>query len=347
MKRKFLLFLVINALILTVQLKTGESEINDAQNVLIKLGYDNCYIDKYCGENSLKTDNLYLVITESEYKEYIDSILENSAYRVRITDRNVVQCDDLAITDYKVIYNGTQMVEMFQQPIRIGSGYYDIQLEEKMIGLKKGEEYSVTYLISDNEMYPNMIDEVAEIKVLITDLFRVVVPTVEEYAIKNGYEDEIAFRADVRENLRQDKQKELTDIAVEKLINDLIRNSKFKMDQDIIADNAIGFYYEFMNMASIYGMEIEEYLSKVLELNGNIYDLCYENSAHEIKRYLVICKIASDHNIMVLNQDLMEYGQHGNIQWDNLSSMDKYNIIEYKVKDYLAGKYVKIEEILE
>lgn len=140
------------------------------------------------------------------------------------------------------------------------------------------------------------------------------------------------------------KKDELMQTETENIIDELIENSKFDIDEEVVAENATYYYYEHKNMASIYNMSLNEYVHDVLDYDEDIYNLCYEESLHEIQRHLVIGRYAKKRNFVIMAEDINCYITSNNLERSKISDEQfhyiKYNIIEEKVFADIVDTYI-------
>ncbi len=319
---------------------------SNVQNALNIMDMSDCYIVECNGYEQLSEKIIFPQISEKDIDEYIEYLLEEQAYREKIYDRNTVQFGDLAVANYKIMYNDKQIKSAENEPIKVGSGYYDVQLETALVGLEINQEYTIDWVMPENTYNMNLIGETLDIQIIITDIYRVVVPGIDEYVAENGFSNAKDLELAVENKLFAIKKEELENNSIEDFIDIIIDNSKFKLDESVIVDNAVSYYYQYNSMSNIYDMSLEEYLGNVLEYEGDIYNLCYEESAHEIKRYLVIGFLAKEQNITITSEDINNFCQINNIDFNSVTNEQacfiKYNIIEKKVIDNLINKYIKI-----
>lgn len=319
---------------------------SNVQNALNMMDMSDCYIIECNGYEQLSEKIIFPQVSEKDIDEYIEYLLEEQAYREKIYDRNIVQFGDLAVANYKIMYNGKQLKSVENEPIKVGSGYYDAQLETALVGLEINQEYSIEWVMPENTYNMNLIGETLDIQIIITDIYKVVIPTVDEYVAENGFTNERDLELTVENELYAINKENLENNGIEDFIDIIIDNSKFRLNESIVADNAVSYYYQYNSMSNIYNMTLEEYLSNILEYEGDIYTLCYEESEHEIKRYLVIGFLAKKQNITITSEDINNFCQINNIDFNSVTNEQacfiKYNIIEEKVFDNLINKYIEI-----
>lgn len=319
---------------------------SNVQNALNIMDMGDCYIIECNGYEQLPKKIIFPQVSEKDIDEYIEYLLEEQAYREKIYDRNIVQFGDLAVANYKIMYDGKQLKSAENEPIKVGSGYYDVQLETALVGLKINQEYTIDWVMPDNTDNMDLIGETLDIQIIITDIYKVVVPTIDEYAAENGFSNAKDLKLAVENKLFAINKEDLENSSTEDFINIIIDNSKFRLNENVVVDNAVSYYYQHNSMSKIYNMNFEEYLRNVLEYKGDIYNLCYEQSEHEIKRYLVIGFLAEKLNITITSDDINNFCQINNIDFnivtDEQACFIKYDIIEEKVFDYLINKYIEI-----
>jgi len=91
-----------------------------------------------------------------------------------------------------------------------------------------------------------------------------------------------------------------------------------------------------------YSMGLQEYVYEIMNMTGDqLYSHCYDESARQIKLYLLIGGIAKKEELAVTEYELLDY--INNIGYDICTVSDenicylKYRILENKVLDYVHG----------
>lgn len=319
----------------------------NVQEALGAMGLKDCHILKFGDMQEIKEIEIDIEVSEEEVSYRIKEILKENAYRQVVDDRNIVKSGDLVLADYVITCNEKQVQDIKDAPIRVGSGNYDKYLEESIVGLETKKKYCIKWNVPEDIENSEWAGEVFEIWITIKDIYSIIEPTLEEYAVDEGYEDSKAYIKFVQKELYQEKKDEIINIYVEKIMDTIIANSEFEIGEEIVAENAMFYYSEHQNIANSYEMELNEYIQEVLEYEGDVYELCCEESLREVQRHLVIGRYAVEKGISVSADDIDYYCVNNNIDLEQISdehkSYVKYCIIEEKVISEIVDDYIAVK----
>lgn len=77
------------------------------------------------------------------------------------------------------------------------------------------------------------------------------------------------------------------------IVKQLIEQSSFKLDPDIVAQYSLEVVNSYETEAYLHNMSLEDYCSKILEITyDDFFDFCYDEGEKLIKTYLVIGAVA-------------------------------------------------------
>lgn len=316
------------------------------QNYLGFKEYKNCHLIKIANFEEIEEKVVDIEVTDDEINSYIENILSENYSRTKIIHRNKVMIDDLAISDYKIMDGKNEIGNIKDAPIRVGTGNYDVFLENAILDLEIGKEHMINWAVPSDYENQEWAGKELKIHIMIKELYKVEIPTIEEYVLENGYKNINEFKENVKNNLLKSKKESLLEHYSELIIDEMIEKSKFKIDDDIVVENAINFYYYYENLADVCGVTIEEYLEDSTNMYDDIYDICYEDSLREIQRILVIGRYAEKYKMMVLEEEIDTYCKDKKIIREELNEGDiisiTYCIIEEKVLKHIIENYIAI-----
>ena len=318
----------------------------NTQSLIDGMGYEECYILKFAGEKNIENIHLDVKPTNDEIEEKIETIREESIYREEVKDRYNIEKGDLAITDFTIFCNGQVLESVENASIKVGEGNYNVNLEQHMIGLSIGEEHNINWEVKEQkELHQNGGEYKAKVK--ISKIYNVVKPSLQEMAEMKGYQDEGTYKKQLLYEVECEKIEVLTYQAANSILERIVRSSKFKMDDDIVVDNALQYYYKYKEQALVYGMDLQQYVEKVMQCEEDIYKVCYEESKFEIQRYLVLGRWAKEKNITASEKEVREYCLKNDMEYQTLNERKilqiKHYVIEEKLIEYIKGKYVSYE----
>lgn len=142
---------------------------------------------------------------------------------------------------------------------------------------------------------------------------------------------------------------EISDFKIKEIKNqimeDLIKKSDFEMNQDVVAQYAMGSVYAYEEEARMKGVSLDEYIKCDLNLNKeDFYEMCYEEGKALIQSYLVIGAIAEKEGITVSENDINEFEEGDQTYSDEDKIYISYQFLEDKVYQ-LFFENVKMEAV--
>lgn len=123
-------------------------------------------------------------------------------------------------------------------------------------------------------------------------------------------------------------------LARHEVMNEIIRDSKFSMDNANVANYSLEIVQSYANEASISGMSLENYIGQVLNMNEEeFYSMCYDEGASLIEKYLVIGAIAERESLSVSEEEIQSFIESNNelSPTDETKSYITYQILENKI----------------
>lgn len=235
-------------------------------------------------------------LTEEEKEEAMGSALEEYAEDQDVTDRGAQNGDYLSVT-YSCYQNGELIDETGDEAVDMQLGscmYFDEEGEEQLLGVKAGEDRTVTFSTDDGE---EVYEYRYEVKVL--RVYETVLPELSDALAKEmGYASaktmETAIYEDELESLNSDYQYS----AKEELIGLVVNNSVIDGYPQSLYDET----YEQLSVAyeDFLGMSMEE----IFEGNEEAMKTTVEEA---LAQELAVEAIAEKENITVTREELDDY----------------------------------------
>ena len=293
-----------------------------------------------CNLNYDLIDVQAIEVADSEIEEYINMQMEAYAKLREITNRSIVQKDDVVIVSYLSSLDGNVVNEVSRDILMVGKGTYDQQFEDVLIGKTVGVPFSEKIMSPTGEkMEFNIIIESINYfdTVQLTDEFvreEMGVSSVKEY-----YEACEAFILEEKIQVEKEKLK----IS---LFREMIDRSKFSLDTEEIAKFSLQYVETESQIAYIYGLELQEYIETILkEDRSEFFQQCYENGEFEIQKYMLIGAIFDDLQYSIADGEVeamceqLEY-DYGNIKEHEYQyALVEFAIMEQKVLNYFENDF--------
>lgn len=274
--------------------------------------------------------------SDEEVKSYIDMQLESYAKLRQINSRDIVENGDVVIVSYLVSLNGKVVNEVTQDILMVGSGNYDQQFESILVGKQVGIPLVEKLLSPTGEWmtFSIIIESINYFEtVQLTDEFvneNMEVDTVEEYYAK-------CEKFLYNEKLYVEREK-----IKKQLLEEIIDNSEFLLNVNEVAQFSLQYVMAEEQFATVYGMDLEEYMESILEENREeFFEHCYECGEYELKKYMLIGAIFTDLGYSIEMDDVEKMCEQLGYEYSYVKEKEyEYALVEYKIMEEMVLDYL-------
>lgn len=319
-------------------------------------------IDNYTGVEVEVADS---TVTEDEFRQAVDMLLQNYATVEQITDRETAEGDTIYF-DYSGAIDG----EVFQggtatgQTTTIGQGGWIDGFEEGLVGRKCGEEFVVDTRFPDPyKSNPDLAGKEAQFTMtihyiqgdtIVPELTDEFVKGLEDYTCGTVKEFEEVYMA----QLSEQKQAYMENQALNTLWNTLLENAVFNgYPEGYVEAYTQDMVSSYTAMAAGYGMELEEFVQGMYGLDMETFNnIIGENAESQLKTELLWHYIAEKENItaseedyLAIVQEYMEYYGYSDMTSfvnafgvDNVEAQGYADALFQNVLDFCYENAVKV-----
>ncbi len=238
-----------------VQAEKGKNFIFTAEVALkpsVELG-------KYKG---VKIDKIETEVTDEDVDKEIKREQESNARTITVTDRPVKD-GDTAVIDFEGFKDG----EAFEggkgenYPLVIGSGSFIPGFEEQLIGKNTGDEIEVNVTFPEDYNAKDLAGQPALFKVKINEIKEKELPELDdEFASEVSEFDTMdEYRADVKKNLAEKKEKEAKEKKEDAVIEAIIKDSKMEIPDAMIETSTENMVNDYARRLQSQGLSLEQY----------------------------------------------------------------------------------------
>jgi len=244
--------------------------------------------------------------TEEEIQEILNSIL--SAYSEKTVVKRAAQDGDEVIIDFV----GKKDGEAFKggsakdYPLVLGSGSFIPGFEDGIIGHGSGDKFDLELTFPKDYGEKSLAGQKVVFEVLVKQVNEIKKPELnDELAQKCGNFKTIdELRADIKQNLENQKRHQANEAYREALVADLVKNSKVSAPEILVKDQLRFIKDDMRRNAQGYGMQLEEYI----ERSGRAYDE-WEAEARKVaeervKSSLALQVLAKEVNITATKEEV-------------------------------------------
>jgi len=244
-------------------------------------------------------------VTDEEMEAQLKLLQKNLTQQIPITEDRPVQENDSVLIDYEGFKDGmpfpeTQKTKNFT--MKIGAGAISKTLDEKLIGMKPGENREITVNFPEDHFNDKLANHEITFHVTLHEIREEILPEIDdEFAKKLGqYETLDVLKNAITKNLNEGYQKRVEQELNEQIYNDLIEKTQFELPDSMVD-------YELNNIID----EIEKtltYYNKTMEEQGLTKEMLVEEhretAEKKVRRHLILGKIIDQENIELSDQQL-------------------------------------------
>lgn len=294
--------------------------------------------------------------TDEEVQDYVEILMSSHEELIEVTNRTHVQTNDVVIIDYVVRHNSKIVSKLEDIPIIVGLGEYDIELENALLGENVNNPFlcELKATITTDEYNKGDILQY-EINIDSINYFKTYKPADEYILQYYGFASEQEFLKDCRFRVAQQKIRDTKNEADKEFLNALTDECRFYIDKKEVANYSTKIVEDYSLLASIYGLELEDYIEQVLKINEEeFYDRCYEEGEKEIKQYLFVGAFCNKMENVFDGEEFVEFcsmngyeGEKGivaNAKYEFLKNLCINSVANIDYVTYLVGYNVPIED---
>jgi trigger factor len=270
-----------------------------------------------------------VLVTDEEVQLELESLRKSNAPLQEVADR-AVQSEDVVVVDFQGYHEGTALpqVKNDDYSVDVGSGNMGADFEEKLIGMKVGEEGS--HEVDFPETHPNPIlkGKKVEFRINLKKIQeRVLADFDDEFAkdVGEGVDTLEALKSSIKDKLTAQREESAQGVITDRMMQKLLENHSFDVPKRLVA-------FEIEQMIKQTEQQFEQ-AGMSLEAAGMSKEtLAQQNEPVAEKRVrgdFILKKIAEVEEIKVQEED-MERG------FKRIG--DTYNMPVAKVKEYFQNR---------
>ncbi len=277
----------------------------------------------------LEIEQTALEVTDEEISQELEALRKQMAPLQSVEDRTIEK-GYLAVVDFQCYHNGNPIKQVVGEnySVDVGSGQYGKEFEEKLLGLKKGEEASQEIDFPANFANPILAGKKVEFKINVKDVKERVLPALDDEFAREVGEDFAgleALKTHIREKKLQAKKDAQRGDLTDKLMKVLIETHDFEIPPRLVA-------YEIEAMIK----ELESNLERqgvTLEAAGFNRDALVEQyklaAQARVKGDFLLKKVAEKEGLKLENEDIDK-------GFKRIS--EQYNMPVSEVKKYFSSR---------
>ncbi len=252
----------------------------------------------------LEIEKEEIAVSDEEIDSEIERMRKENAPLRSVEDRTA-QVNDIAIVDFDGFHNGEKLEQVHGENVNIdiGTGRHGEEFENKLVGMKKGEESSLEVDFDADSPNPVMAGKKVEFKINVKEIKERVLPDLDDEFAKDMGGEFVTFaalRTHVSEKIFAEKDQALAGDLLDKIMHKLVEANEFEVPSRLVQ------------------YEINDYIKKTeesLKRGGLTLESAGINRAEAEERYretaekrvrgdFILKKIAEVEDIKVVEEDM-------------------------------------------
>ena len=259
-----------------------------------------------------------------------------------VSDDAQAQAGDFVLTKFSLTVEGEEPFEESGTMINIGSERFYPGLDEKLLGLKKGDKETVSCTIGENAVVEKLRGKECSAQVEVVNIQRYLVPELtDEYAKELGFEGGVEeFRVATEDEILQVRKEGARNQARVAILQALSKSNELEVPQPLV-DEQLKALMEELRMRRLYAGEDPR---KVQFSDTEMADL-KERAQFAAKSACILSLIAKQESITVDSTDIQEKVEEiATMRGQTVESIMSYIKAE-KAEDILAERILEEKTI--
>lgn len=279
----------------------------------------------------LELEKPVVEVTEEEVDQELAAMQKNMAALQSVEDR-AVQQDDVVVIDFQGYHNGHEMkqVKNDNYTVDVGTGKMGEEFEQKLVGMKKGEEGSHEIEFPEGHQNPILAGKKVEFKIVVKDIKeRVLADLDDEFAKDAGkeYETLEQLKDSIRERKAKEKEEAAEGSVTDKLMQKLLDNHDFPVPDRLVVYEAEQMVKQAENQLQQAGLTLEAAGMNRDEMSKNNMPV----ATMRVKGDFILKKISEVEEIKVNDEDLDRGFKR---------IADQYNMPVAQVKEFFRAETI-------
>lgn len=251
-----------------------------------------------------------VVVTDSQIEHELHHLQEQFVEVKELDDDALIKEGNVAVIDFEGFKEGKAFKggKGEDYSLEIGSHTFIPGFEEALVGLKKGDTKDVNVTFPENYHSEDLKGQPVIFKVTVKAVKERVLPEFNKEFFEDlnvgGVESLEDLKKYIKENMTAERSKQIEDEYLFKCLDEVVKNSKFDIPEEMTEDETNRLVKEFSEKLSYQGLKLEDYL-KYINSNINDFKATLKDEANKRVGYrLIMDAIIENEKIEVSDEEL-------------------------------------------
>jgi len=259
--------------------------------------------------NTLEVEKEMKEVKEEDVQDSLDSLRKMHAEEEK--KEGPAQDDDKIVLDMNMSVDGVPVEGGQAQDYQVYLNEEDQHIpgfNEKVEGMKAGEEKEFTLDFPENHYQQNLAGKTVDFNITVNEVYSQELPDLDEdFAKKLGQEDVEGIKNLIRQNLEQEAKKKENQQFEIKLLNKMVEESEIgEVPEALIEAEKQKMYQELKNDLEKNGVTVEQYLEDIKKTEEELLEGFTEQATKRAKTALISRKLAEEHEQLQPTEEEIE-----------------------------------------
>ena len=286
--------------------------------------------------------------TDEEVERELENRRNQNARFVTIEDR-AVKDGDIVKLDFEGKKDGVPFEggKGENYSLTIGSKSFIDGFEEQLIGMNIGEEKVIEVTFPQEYMEKSLAGQKATFDVKINEIKEKQLPELDDEFVKDISEFDTLdqLKEDIKKTISQRKEKDATREFENDIVEQIVKNSKIDLPQEMIDTEADHMFNEFAQGLSYQGMNVDMYSKYINKSIDELKNEMKPEAEKRVKGSLVLEKVKKLENVGYsedqVERELEQMAQMYGIEVDKLKDIFKGEQREYMIDNIILRNTIE------
>ncbi len=251
-----------------------------------------------------------VVITDSQIEHELHHLQEQFVEVKDLDDDAAIKEGNVAVIDFEGFKDGKAFKggKGEDYSLEIGSHTFIPGFEEALVGLKKGDTKDVNVTFPENYHSEDLKGQPVIFKVTVKAVKERVLPEFNKEFFEDlnvgGVENLDDLKKYIKENMTAERSKQLEDEYLFKCLDEVVKNSKFDIPEEMTDDETNRLVREFSEKLSYQGLKLEDYLKYINSTIDDFKATLKDEANKRVGYRLIMDAVIENEKIEVSEEEL-------------------------------------------
>ena len=258
------------------------------------------------GYTGLKIEGKKEELKDEEVEERLKSLRNLHANLKTVSEDRPIQTGDYVIVDYEGSVEGKPLegAKAIDFTVEVGSGHFIPTFEEKLIGLKPGEEREIEVSFPEDYGYQKWAGKTILFHVKIKEIKEKILPVLDDEFAKDlgDYSSLEELKTKLRGEIEKEKELALERQLKDQVVDQLLEANPFEVPESLVEEQAKALFSDLKLRLAAQGVDLKNLGVTEEKLQGDYKAMAQK----QVKTFLILEKIASQEGIAVTDEEADE-----------------------------------------